>query len=344
MTELEAMIKKINTKFKTGEIKVGVKFSEVEKVPFSSFRLNYMTYGGIPVGRLVEFSGADGSGKTTTALDLVGNIQRKYPKKRVFFVDIEGTFDSVWARKLGVDIENIILYRPDSQDAEEVFQTILDIMNTGDISLCVLDSIGAMVSGQANEKDISERTYGGISQSLTLFSRKAIPICARTGCIFLGINQIRDDMNSMYGGTVTTGGKAWRHNCSTRLSFRKGNFLDEKGKNLSRACENPVGNLVNVALDKSKVCPPDRKVGSYTLNYMTGIESVSDAFDVAVKEGLIKVTGAWCTMVDATGNELVNEATGEIYKFNGRSKTIEFLREDTTLYNYLIVLLEERIS
>lgn len=344
MSELENLIKKINSKMKVGEIKIGVDFTEVEKITFSSLRLNYMTYGGIPKGRLVEFSGADGSGKTTTALDLAGNIQKLYPDKKVFFVDIEGTFDSNWATKLGVDIDNIIIFRPDSQGAEEVFQTVLDVMETGEISLCVLDSLGVMVSDLANNKDMTEKTYGGISTSLTLFSKKAIPICARTGCIFLAINQIREDMNSMYGGTVTTGGRAWRHNCTTRLSFRKGSFIDESGKNLSRACENPVGNLVNVSLEKSKVCPPDRKVGFYTLNYMEGIDYVSDAFDVAVKEGLIKSAGAWYTLLDVDGTELCDTETGEIYKFNGRPKTIDFLKENPSIYQQLVDSINDIIS
>jgi RecA/RadA recombinase len=102
MSELNNIIKGLNKKFKTGNIQVGVEFQDIEKVPFSSCRLNYMTYGGIPIGRLAEFSGADGSGKTTTALDIAAQCQKKYPDKKVFFCDIESTFDSAWATKLGV--------------------------------------------------------------------------------------------------------------------------------------------------------------------------------------------------------------------------------------------------
>ena len=149
--------------------------------------------------------------------------------------------------------------------AEEVFNMMMELFETGEISVGILDSIGAMVSTQSNEKDIGERTYGGISMSLTEFSKKVTPILARTDAILIGINQVRDDMNSMYGGTTTTGGKAWRHACTTRLEFRKGNYIDEQGKNLSRSCENPAGNIVNVALTKSKICRADRKVGFYTL-------------------------------------------------------------------------------
>ena len=138
MNNLDVLLKNLNKKMKVGNIQIGVEFQEIEKIPFSSCRLNYMTYGGLPTGRIAEFSGAEGSGKTTTALDIVGQCQKKFPDKKVLFIDIESTFDSSWALKMGVDIENLVLFRPDSQGAEEVFQIMLDIMDTGDISLVVL--------------------------------------------------------------------------------------------------------------------------------------------------------------------------------------------------------------
>lgn len=342
-SNLESVIKKMNSKFKTGEIKVGVEFSDIDKIPFKSVRLNYMTYGGIPVGRLCEFSGSDGSGKTTTALDIVASAQKKFADKRVVFCDIESTFDSLWATKMGVDIDSLILYRPDSQDAEEVFQTLLDLMDTGEISLIVLDSIGAMVSGQQNEKDLGERTYGGISQSLTLFSKKAISVCARNNCTLIAINQIRDDMNSMYGGTTTTGGRAWRHNCSTRLAFRKSNYVDEKGNKLSRSCENPVGNIVAVDLVKSKVCPPDRKVGEYTINYLKGIDFSADLVDVCIKVGIVNQAGAWYSMLDTNTGELMTW-DGTDLKFQGKSKLIEFLETHNDFYDYISNLISDKIK
>lgn len=347
MDELDKIIKMLEKKMPVGTIQLGVEFKDIDKVPFSSCRLNYMLHGGIPEGRLAEFSGSDGSGKTTTALDLVGQCQRKYPDKKVIFCDIESTFDPAWAIKMGVDIDSIILYRPDSQGAEEVFQYLLDLMDTGDASMVVLDSLGAMVSDLANEKSIGEKTYGGISQSLTTFSKKAVPICARTGCIFLGINQVRDDMNSMYGGTVTTGGRGWRHNCSTRLSFRHGNFLDDKGNNLSRSCENPAGHQVMVSLVKSKVCPPDRKVGFYTLNYQSGIDYISDTFDVAVNLKLINKAGAWFTFLDQDGvvKTMQDQEGNEIdMKFHGKPKAVEYLRQSESDYDILVKLVKENME
>lgn len=334
---LDLIIKDLNKKMKVGNIQLGVDFQEVQKIPFSSCRLNYMTYGGIPVGRIAEFYGADGSGKTTTAIDVAGNAQRMFSDKKVLFVDIEHTFDSCWATKLGLNCDDIIYLDPDSMGAEEVFNMMIELIDSGEISLCILDSIGAMVSMQANEKQIGERTYGGVSMALTEFSKKITPILSRTQTAFIGINQVRDDMNSMYGGTTTTGGRAWRHSCSTRLEFRKGNYIDEKGNNLSRACENPAGNIVNVALVKSKVCRPDRKVGFYTLKYLEGIDYVSDAVDVAIKMGLVMQGGAWFSLVDIETGEILS-------KYQGKSKLVEYLKENgnyTDFYSKLEKLLNE---
>lgn len=337
MTNLDMILKDMNKKMKVGNIQLGVAFEEVQKIPFSSCRLNYMTYGGIPVGRIAEFYGADGSGKTTTAIDLAGQAQKKYPDKKVLFVDIEHTFDSFWATKLGLNCDDIIYLDPDSMGAEEVFNLMIELIDTGEISLCILDSIGAMVSMQANEKQIGERTYGGVSMALTEFSKKITPILAKKKCAFIGINQVRDDMNSMYGGTTTTGGRAWRHSCSTRLEFRKGNFIDEKGNNLSRACENPVGNIVNVALVKSKVCRPDRKVGFYTLNYLQGIDYISDAVDVAIKVGIVNQAGAWFSILD--------KKTGEILeKFQGKPKLVEYLRNNSDKYKELEETIDKELN
>lgn len=337
MSNLDLIIKDLNKKMKVGNIQLGVDFQEVQKIPFSSCRLNYMTYGGIPVGRIAEFYGADGSGKTTTAIDVAGNAQKMFPDKKVLFVDIEHTFDSCWATKLGLNCDDIIYLDPDSMGAEEVFNMMIELIESGEISLCILDSIGAMVSMQANEKQIGERTYGGVSMALTEFSKKITPVLSRTQTAFIGINQVRDDMNSMYGGTTTTGGRAWRHSCSTRLEFRKGNYIDDKDNKLSRACENPAGNIVNVALVKSKVCRPDRKVGFYTLKYLEGIDYVSDAVDVAIKMGLVMQGGAWFSLVDIETGEILN-------KFQGKSKLVDYLKENdnyTDFYSELEKLLNE---
>ncbi len=327
MSNLDLVIKDLNKKFKMNLINEGLVFEKITRIPFSSPRLNYMLYGGLPVGRIVEFAGEEGGGKTTTALDVVANAQRLFPEKKVVYVDVERTLDPEWAHILGVDVEKLILVSPEEQTAEQIFEITKALVETGEVSVCVLDSLGAMVSAQAYSKTIEDRTYGGISMALTLFSKEMIPICARTGCLLIGINQVRDDMNSMYGGTTTTGGRAWRHNCSVRMTFMRSDYIDDKGASLSRGCENPAGHLVKVALVKSKVCKLDRKIGFYTLRYLDGIDVVSDIIDIAIKEGLIAVSGAWYTLVDPeTGEIFQNE--GKDLKFQGKAKLREFLLEN----------------
>ena len=322
---LEEAMREVNKKFKAPVCQQGLKFDEVRRIPFSSPRLNYLTYGGIPVGRIIEFAGEEGGGKTTTALDLVAHAQKMFPDKQVLYVDVERTLDAEWAQKLGVDIDNLILFSPDEQTAEEIMEATKTIVETGSISLCVLDSLAAMVSAQAYSKTIEDRTYGGISMALTLFSKEMIPVCARTNCTMIGINQVREDMNSTYGGTTTTGGRAWRHNCSVRMTFQKSDYLDDKGNSIPRASENPVGHLVKVALVKSKVCKLDRKVGFYTLKYLSGIDYISDIIDLAVKAGIINAAGAWYSILDDEGNVAQNE--GALLKFQGKAKLHQFLCE-----------------
>lgn len=322
---LQEVMKDLNKTCKASVCQEGLKFDDVRRIPFSSPRLNYMTYGGIPIGRIIEFAGEEGGGKTTTALDLVAHAQKMFPDKQVLYVDVERTLDAEWAQKLGVDVDSLILFSPDEQTAEEIMEWTKKLVETGDISLCVLDSLAAMVSAQAYSKTIEDRTYGGISMALTLFSKQMIPVCARTGCTMIGINQVRDDMNSTYGGTTTTGGRAWRHNCSVRMTFQKSDYLDDKGNSMPRACENPVGHLVKVALVKSKICKLDRKVGFYTLKYLSGIDYISDIIDLAVKAGIINAAGAWYSIVDEEGNVEQNE--GVALKFQGKAKLHQFLSE-----------------
>ena len=333
-SELETIIKDLNKKMKVGCIQVGVEFRDTEKIPFSSPRLNYMTYGGLPRGRAAEFAGPDGSGKTTTALDIVGQAQRLYTDLKACLIDVEHTFDTVWATKLGVDIEDLVYVDPDAMSAEDTLELAYKLASSGQFSIIVLDSIGAMVSDQANDKEIGEKTYAGISGPLSTFSNKIAPVLARTQTIFVGINQVRDNLSNPYAGLNTPGGRAWKHLCSTRLSFRKGDFVDASGNHLTRGAENPAGNIVNVSLEKSKVCRPDRKVGYYTLNYINGIDYLADIFDVALKLGIINQGGAWYSVVDNETGEIMGDGDNT-WKFQGRPKFLEAMSNDDSMLDYI---------
>lgn len=333
MSELESLIKQVNKDFKSEIAHIGPGEYNYIRVPFTSVRLNYMLYGGLPLGKLIEFSGDNNSGKTTTALDAVKNFQLTFEDRRVVFVDCENTFDVEWAKKLGVDVDNLVLIQPDNQTAEDIFEMCLKFIDTGEVSLLVIDSLGVMLSEQAFNKTIAEKTYGGIASALTTFSKKAVTACARNDCTLLGINQMREDMGSMYGGTVTTGGKAWKHNCIQRLQFRKGDYIDYNGKKVSRACENPAGNIVHCNIIKNKGCIPDRKVGFYTLRYDTGIDYILDTIDVAITLGIVLAAGAWYSLVDIETGEVLQDDNGKDLKFQGRENLKNYLLSNKQLWD-----------
>ena len=376
-SNLEQILQKLNKSYGQEIITMGVNenaFANIPRIPFTSPRINYMTYGGLPRNRLIEFAGEESSGKTSTALDIVGNAQRLFQEeydreldkyleigedklnksqrdkyenlkakgpKRVLYVDAENTLDLDWAELLGVQLNDmLLLYKPQQQCAEEIFQDVLELISSEEIGLCVIDSLGVLVSAQAYEKTVEERTYGGISMALTLFSKKAAAICNQFDCTLIGINQVRDNMNSPYGGVVTTGGRGWRHNCSVRMMFRKGDFVDDLGDPIKKSSEAPDGNRVLIDIVKTKSFKPDRKIGYYTLNYTEGIDAIQDVFDIAIKEEIISKAGAWYTFINPdTGEALVDE-NNDILKVQGKNNVLTVLDENIMVTN----LVEERIK
>ena len=316
---LNELIKDMNKKAKEEIVKVGLTEYHYRRIPFTSPRMNYCTFGGLPVGKLTEFYGEEHGGKTTTALDIVANYQRMEDGRKVLYLDCENTLDAVWAQKLGVDIESMIILKPTSQSAEELFEFINQCIATNEIGLFVIDSIGAMVSSDELTKSIEEKTYAGISKCLTVFSRKAEMLMQRHQCTGIGINQIRENLNSSFGGITTPGGKAWKHFCCVRMQFSRGKFLDEKGNELSRSAESPAGNIVLMSMIKNKSCPPTRRTGYYTLNYEMGIDYLKDLIEVAVKYDIINQKGAWFTIIDPSTGEVLES------KLQGQAKVYQYL-------------------
>lgn len=375
MSKLDILIKDFNKQYKEEIAARGMPRIETQRIPFSSPRANYMLYGGIPRGRIVEFAGEENSGKTTTALDIVANAQKLFQEeweneiteleaidkkkkeqqsrldyikargpKQIVYADCENTLDEEWAQKLGVDTDKLILLKPQSQTAEQIFEMLLQMIDTDEVGLVVIDSLGVMLSAQAYEKSMEEKTYGGIAAALTLFSKKAELLCTKYNCTLIGINQMREDINSPYGGMITTGGKGWKHNCSVRLMFQKGAYIDERGNELRRSTESPAGNLVMINIAKTKVCKPDRRVGFYTLNYETGIDKVADTVEVALKYGIIQQAGAWFNFVDIETGEIITDEEGEVIKIQGKPNLIEYLQNNPHLYNEISEKVSELIS
>lgn len=302
--------------------------------------MNFMTYGGVPRGCIVEFSGSENGGKTTTALDVCGQAQKLFEKenpenpKKVLFVDVENTFNSKWATKMGIDVAKLLLVSPTNQCAEDIFNDIVALVDTGEIGLVVLDSIGMLMSSAEFDEDFEKKQYGGIAMALTKFSKKMTQLCTKHNCTLIGINQLRDNINSMYGGTITPGGRGWKHSCILRMSFARGRFIDEKNKEVNNGEANPFGNIVNVAIEKTKCCAPNRKGGHYTLRYDRGIDKTSDLIDLCMLYGYIKQGGAWYSIVDLDTGELMN-FNGIDMKFQGLAKLYDEILVNDELSDYL---------
>lgn len=370
MRNIDLKMAELNKKFKAQIINQGTDIIEVAKIPFSSPTANWMTYGGIPVGKITEFFGGEGGGKTTSALDICANAQKKFnevfeqhrekvldeieqlketdtkeSKKKadklmsdlmeyvergprvVVYIDAEQTLDVQWAQLLGVDTEAMILVRPQEQTAEQVLQIAIDLIATGDVGLCVLDSIPMLVSQNIFNEDMDKKSYGGISQALTVFCSKVTPHLTQQQCTFIGINQIREDLASMYNTVSTPGGKMWKHACSLRLRFRKDTLLDMNNGELTSRAENPAGNRVGIEIAKTKVCKPDRRIGYYTLNYTEGIDVLADIITVALQYRILKQGGSWYYYLDEEGNVELDAENNEI-KFQGKAKLLDELRND----------------
>lgn len=318
MAKLDDVIKDLNKKTKEQVVTIGLPTYDLKRIPFTSPRMNYCTFGGIPVGKITEFFGEEHGGKTTTALDIIANYQQSDDNRKVLYIDAENTLDVEWARKLGVDVDAMIVFKPTSQSAEEIFQFILDAVDTGEIGLWVLDSIGVLASAQELDKTMEEKTYAGISGPLTVFGRKVEMLMHRHNCTGIGINQIRDDLGAMYAGAVKTpGGKGWKHYCSCRMQFSKGKYIDEDGNDLNSRAESPAGNYVLMSLVKAKFCPPTRRTGFYTLNYEYGIDYLKDLVDVAIKYDVISKSGAWYSIIEPGTGELIIKVQGvaNVYKY-----------------------------
>lgn len=375
MGKLDVLIKDFNKQYKEEIAARGIARIQVARIPFSSPRANFMLYGGLPRGRIVEFAGEENGGKTTSALDAVANAQKLFKEewqqeiddleaiekrkkeqdarltylksrgpKQAVYLDCENTLDEDWARLLGVAVDEMMVIKPMSQTAEQLFEMVLQIIETDEAGIVIIDSLGVMLSAQAYEKSMEEKTYGGIAAPLTLFSKKAELLCIKYNCTLIGINQMREDMKSTYGGMTTTGGRGWKHNCSLRLMFQKGSFIDESCNEIKRSSESPAGNLVSINIAKTKICKPDRRIGFYTLNYTYGIDVLNDTVELAIKYGIINKAGAWFTFVDIETGEFITDDEDEIIKLQGKANVLEYLQENEHLFEEISTKLNQLIS
>lgn len=319
MSNIDQLIKDLNKKYKNNIVMGGNELRESAKIPFSSPKANYVTRGGIPRAKMTEFFGAEGSGKTTSALDIIANFQKE-DERYVVYLDAENTLDKEWGEKLGVDWSKVILIKPENQFGETLLEMVLDCIRSGEVGLCVVDSIPYIVPKSVMEADLEQKTYAGNSTIMTTFCSKVIPLMNKYDCAVLMINQVRDKIGVTYTAYNTPGGRMLKHSYSFRVQFSKGSIIDEKGEEKSSSFENPAGNIVNMKIEKNKVSKPDRKIGSYTIRYEEGIDVLTDTIELAMMLDVIKGVG-WYTYKDV--------------KVQGKAKLRAILLENEELYESL---------
>lgn len=328
MAEIDNLIAEVNKKYKTDIIRKASDLKGIEFIPYTSPMMNYLTRGGVPVGRIIELVGLPQSGKTTTALDIISNFQKKYTGKYCVYLDAENTIDKEWGETLGVDWSKVILIQPESEYGEELLDMLLDYIRSGKVGLAVLDSAPFIIPKAVQEKGLDEKSYGGNSALMKAFCDKAVPLCKKTECTFLMINQLRENIGNPYKPFKIPCGTAIAHACSQILWFTKGSLLDEKYKEVSSGYANPSGNLVSVKVEKNKVTKNDRRLQTYTLNYSTGVDEIKDTLDLAIMLGIISQAGAWYKATLKDGKEQKMQGFNGVQEFYYNDlEELEYLRK-----------------
>ena len=354
---LAEVMKKISKKYGVNVVRVGAQDLTVDGVlSLGSPSLDFCIYGGVPEGRIVEFSGPEGSGKTTNAFLAAASYQRAEVKRNpenprsIVFLDNEGTLDREWAAKMGYDISEdatvpTILIRPEAQSAEEIFDMALDMLKTGEVGLLIFDSIATLVPMQIADESMEKQQMGGIAKALTRFANTAIGLLRKYKATLIAINQVRENIGGYGPALSTPGGRAWKHACSMRLMFKRGAFFDEDGNELTTSAESPAGHIIDMAVLKTKTCRWDRKLGHAHLNYTRGVDIVQDTIDVALHLGFIdnSAQGMYKLIDPETGALMVDEDGNEI-KIRGKKNVATYFREHTDQWRKLYDMVYEKLS
>ena len=353
---LAEVMKSISKKYGENIVRQGAESLECDgMLSLGSPTVDFCLYGGIPEGRIIEFSGAEGGGKTTTAFLVAASYQKEELKRnpenprKIVFLDNEGTLDPTWASVFNYDLSEdalvpTIVLRPEGQSAEVIFDMALDMLRTGEVGLLIFDSIATLVPAQISDASMEQYQMGGIAKSLTRFANTALGLLRKYKATLIAINQVRENM-SMYGNPLTTpGGRAWKHACSSRLMFKRGDFFDEDGNKLSTSAESPAGHIVNVAVLKTKTSKWDRKVGSYRLNYTKGVDVLSDTLEVALHFGFIdNSTQGTFKLIDPDTGELLHDEDGNEIKIRGKANLTKYFNEHLDEWRKLYDRIYEKI-
>ncbi|MEA2840363.1 MAG: recombination protein RecA [Methylobacteriaceae bacterium] len=281
---LDAALSQIERAFGKGSIMrlKGQQAVEIETIPTGSLGLDIaLGVGGLPRGRVVEIYGPESSGKTTLTLHVVAEAQKR--GGTCAFVDAEHALDPIYARKLGVDLDNLLISQPDTgEQALEIADTLI---RSGAIDVLVIDSVAALTPRAEIEGEMGDVQPGLQARLMSQALRKLTASISKSNCMVIFINQIRMKIGVMYGSPeTTTGGNALKFYASVRLDIRRIGAIKDR--------DEVIGNQTRVKVVKNKVAPPFKQV-EFDIMYGEGISKAGELVDLGVKAGVVEKSGAW---------------------------------------------------